>query len=33
VNRFYEQLGFSVHRCYVTQEGRWINEYLIDLSA
>jgi ribosomal protein S18 acetylase RimI-like enzyme len=33
VNRFYEQLGFSIHRCYATHEGRWINEYVIDLSA
>jgi ribosomal protein S18 acetylase RimI-like enzyme len=33
VNRFYEKLGFTVYRAYQTHEGRWINEYVIDLSA
>lgn len=28
-NRFYQRLGFRVVRTYVTPEGRWMNEYLI----
>ena len=30
-NRFYQRQGFDVARSYVTSEGRWMNEYLIDL--
>ena len=31
VNRFYQQLGFTRSRTYVTPEGREMQEYLIDL--
>jgi ribosomal protein S18 acetylase RimI-like enzyme len=31
-NVFYQHLGFQVARTYVTPEGRWMNEYVIDLS-
>jgi ribosomal protein S18 acetylase RimI-like enzyme len=31
-NRFYQDLGFVCERTYVTQEGRAMNEYVIDLS-
>jgi ribosomal protein S18 acetylase RimI-like enzyme len=31
-NRFYQRLGFRIARTYVTPEGRWMNEYVIDLS-
>ncbi len=30
-NRFYQKLGFHVARTYQTPEGRWMNEYVIDL--
>ena len=30
-NRFYQQLGFTRSRTYVTPEGREMQEYLIDL--
>lgn len=33
VNRFYEQTGFSIAKTYVTPEGRYMNEYLIDLTC
>jgi ribosomal protein S18 acetylase RimI-like enzyme len=33
VNRFYQRLGFQIARTYVTPEGRWMNEYIIDLST
>jgi ribosomal protein S18 acetylase RimI-like enzyme len=33
VNRFYQHLGFRIARTYATQEGRWMNEYVIDLSG
>ncbi len=32
-NRFYHKLGFEIARTYVTPEGRWMNEYVIDLTA
>ncbi len=31
VNRFYEQTGFSLAKSYATPEGRWMNEYFVDL--
>jgi ribosomal protein S18 acetylase RimI-like enzyme len=33
VNGFYQQSGFQIARVYVTPEGRWMNEYVIDLST
>ncbi len=30
-NHFYQQLGFSLSKTYVTPEGRAMNEYVIDL--
>jgi ribosomal protein S18 acetylase RimI-like enzyme len=33
VNTFYAHKGFRIARSYVTHEGRWMNEYVIDLSA
>jgi ribosomal protein S18 acetylase RimI-like enzyme len=32
VNAFYQRMGFHVARSFVTREGRWMNEYAIDLS-
>lgn len=32
VNLFYQKIGFELCRQYVTAEGRWMNEYLIDMS-
>lgn len=32
VNNFYQKLGFKLYRTFVTPEGRWMNEYVIDLS-
>lgn len=32
-NRFYHKLGFEIARTYVTPEGRWMNEYVIDLTT
>jgi ribosomal protein S18 acetylase RimI-like enzyme len=32
-NAFYQRLGFRLARSFVTPEGRWMNEYLITLSA
>ena len=32
-NRFYQKLGFRLHRTYTTPEGRAMNEYRIDLPA
>jgi len=31
VNRFYQRLGFSLGRAYVTPEGRAMNEYVMFL--
>jgi ribosomal protein S18 acetylase RimI-like enzyme len=33
VNSFYERIGFELFRSYETPEGRWMNEYVIDLST
>jgi len=32
-NRFYRELGFRVAWTYQTPEGRWLNEYIIDLAS
>jgi ribosomal protein S18 acetylase RimI-like enzyme len=32
-NAFYHRLGFRLARSFVTPEGRWMNEYVITLSA
>jgi ribosomal protein S18 acetylase RimI-like enzyme len=32
-NSLYQRLGFQIARSYVTPEGRWMNEYIIDLST
>jgi GNAT superfamily N-acetyltransferase len=31
VNRFYQKLGFRITRCFITPEGRTMNEYIISL--
>lgn len=28
---FYQKIGFLLHRCFVTPEGRWMNEYIIKI--
>lgn len=33
VNFFYQSLGFTVAKEYVTPEGRWMNEYFLDLTT
>jgi ribosomal protein S18 acetylase RimI-like enzyme len=32
-NHFYQRLGFQIARVYETPEGRWLNEYVIDLGS
>jgi len=32
LNAFYRRLGFQLVRSFATPEGRWMNEYAIDLS-
>jgi ribosomal protein S18 acetylase RimI-like enzyme len=33
VNRLYQRLGFQIARTYATPEGRWMNEYVINLTT
>lgn len=33
VNRLYQRLGFQNTRTYVTPEGRWMNEYVVNLTT
>jgi ribosomal protein S18 acetylase RimI-like enzyme len=33
VNNFYHQHDFRIYRSFVTPEGRWMNEYVLDLVA